>query len=134
MSYSSIPDYRDELLKEFVDDDYIKSADADIDDLARSLGVLPSKIPNPCPNIVKKLSIAKVYTAVAGDKSMMNAVSSEAGAGKDSYEYKRAYWADEVARLEGLITPAALVGGGDGLGGGLAKKATFPMSFPIYRS
>jgi len=134
MSYSTVSDYRDVLLKEFVDDTYIADADADIDDLARSLGVSPSRIPSPCPNIVKKLSIAKVYYAVAGDRSMMNAVSSEAGAGKDSYEYKRVYWASEIERLEGLLTPAALVGGKDGLGGGLATKATYPMSFPIYRS
>ena len=134
MSYSDVSDYRDELLKKFVDEAYIASADADIDDLARSWGVSPSRIPKPCPNIVKKLSIAKVYTAIAGDQSMMNAVTSEAGAGKDSYEYKRAYWASEAERLEAMLTPAALVGGRDGKGGGLATKARFPMSIPVYRS
>jgi hypothetical protein len=131
VSYSAGSNYRDELLKEFVDEDYISDSDAYINDLAISLGVVPTRIPTPCPNIVKRLSIALTYRTIAGDRSMMN---NEGDDGRDAYELKRVYWANEVERLEGLITADALTGGKDGLGGGLATKVAFPMSVPIYRS
>lgn len=131
MSYSVVSNYKDELLKDFVDEDYISDSDAYINDLAISLSVLPSKIPIPCPNIVKRLSIALTYRDIARDRSLMN---SEGEDGRDAYELKRVYWAKEVERLEGLITADALTGGKDGLGGGLATKVTYPMSVPIYRS
>lgn len=126
MSYSVVADYRDELLKEFVDDGYIADIDADIVDLAKSMGVLPLQIPSPCPNIIKKLSIAMVYTAVAADRSIMN---REGDDGRDSYELKRAYWAGEVERIKGLLTPESFIGDG-----GVATKAKYPMSIPMYRS
>jgi len=138
MSYSTIStdettnDYTDELLAEFVTAKLIAEADADINDVALSLGVLPTRIPTPCPNIVKKLSIAKVYNAVARDKSMMNTEGEDKS---DAYELKRRIWAAEATRLEGLLTASALVGGATGAGGGLdalAKDSVF--SFPMYRS
>lgn len=125
MSYSTVENYKDELLKEFVTAAYIAEADEEINDLSMALGVQPTRIPSPCPSIVRKLSIALTYTSIARDKSLMNSAGED---GKDAYALKFEYWAKEVERLKGLITPAALVGGEVG------RKATYPLSFPIHRS
>lgn len=129
MKYSTGINYKDALLKGFIDDEYTANADAEVDELALTYGVSPAKIPTPCPAIVKNLAMAIAYIAAARDNSLMNAVTSETGAGKDSYELKRQYWQDEFTRLKGLLTAESFTGLS-----AQAQKATFPCSFSLVRS
>lgn len=124
MSYCTLADIRDELLKNLVTDDDFKEADSEIDDIARSLNVDPRQIPNnPYPSIVKKLAAALTLSITARNNSLMNASD-----GEDPYEKKRQVWAKEVDRLIRMITPELL------LGGKPPQKDKFPFAIAMKRS
>jgi len=124
MIYCSPEDIRDELLKELVAEKDIQEASEEIDDLARSLNVNPDRIPNPVPNIVKKLAAALTLTITARNRSLMNVGAD----GEDAYEKKRQVWAKEVDRLSRMITPELL------LGGRPPEKRRFPMTMEMKRA
>jgi hypothetical protein len=124
MIYCSTDDIRDELLKELVTEDDLQEASSEIDDLARSLNVSPERIPNPAPNIVKKLTAALTLTITARNNSLMNTGAD----GEDAYEKKRQVWAKEVDRLSRLITPELL------LGGKPPEKRRFPLMMEMKRA
>lgn len=125
MSYCSPEDIRDELLKGLVTDDDLKEASDEIDDLSRSLNVNPARIPNPAPNIVKKLAAALTLTITARNRSLMNNAGDD---GEDAYEKKRQVWAKEVDRLSRMITAELL------LGGNPPEKRRFPIIMEMKRA
>lgn len=124
MSYCTLADIRDELLKRLVTDDDFKEADSEIDDIARSLNIDPAQIPNnPYPSIVTKLAAALTLSITARNNSLMNGAD-----GEDPYEKKRQVWAKEADRLTKMITPELL------LGGKPPQKSKFPFSIAMKRS
>ena len=124
MSYCTLDDIRDELLKALVTDDDLAEADSEIDDIARSLNVDPTQIPsNPYPSIVKKLAAALTLNITARNNSLMNGAD-----GEDSYEIKMQVWAKEADRLTKMITPDLL------LGGKPPQKSKFPFTIAMKRS
>ena len=124
MSYCTLADIRDELLKHLVQEDDFKEADSEIDDIARSLNVDPSQIPNtPYPSIVTKLAAALTLSITARNNSLMNGAD-----GEDPYEKKRQVWAKEADRLTKMITPDFL------LGGKPPQKSKFPFTIAMKRS
>lgn len=125
MSYCTAGDIRDELLKELVTDDDITEASDEIDDLARSLKVDPANIPDPAPNIVKKLAAALTLIIAARNASLMNNAGED---GEDSYEKKRQVWTEEADRLTKMVTPELL------LGGKPPERAKFPITLGVKRA
>lgn len=125
MIYCTHDDIRDELLKELVTDADFVEASAEIDDLARSLNVDPVQIPDPAPNIVRKLAAAMTLVITGRNKSLMNNAGED---GDDAYEKKRKVWAKEVDRLSNMITPELL------LGGKPPEKRRFPIMMEMKRA
>ncbi len=97
MSYCTLDDMKDSILKKLVTTDEIAEAEAYINDLAWSVGIDPIRIPKiEIPYKVHKLAIAYTLMTVAMNKSAMN---TRAHDGEDAYELKRKIYVKQVDDL-----------------------------------
>lgn len=111
MSYITIADIEDELLKPLMQQSDFDSADEEVNQLATDLGVTVDAINTTPLNVrVKNFAIAKACERRANMKTGFNPRSHQGGTGEDAYETKRKTYAQQADKLSTTITPYMLTG------------------------